>query len=112
MNYFGRRIVLFGGCVIVIIASFVQCFAPNLGGESIIYPSLADYNSSIHGNFRSAFMAGRALVGVGQGFVLPCGPTFISETAPADIRGRIMSMWQGMLKSSTSLHIMTLILLV
>jgi MFS family permease len=45
-----------------------------------------------------AFIAGRALVGIGQGFVLPCGPTFISETAPADIRGRIMSMWQGMPK--------------
>jgi MFS family permease len=55
---------------------------------------------SIHRNFRSAFIAGRALVGIGQGFVLPCGPTFISETAPADIRGKIMSMWQGMLESS------------
>jgi hypothetical protein len=36
------------------------------------------------------FIAGRAIVGIGQGIALPAGPTYISETAPAESRGKIM----------------------
>jgi MFS family permease len=37
------------------------------------------------------FIAGRAIVGIGQGIALPVGPTYISEIAPAESRVKIMS---------------------
>jgi MFS family permease len=39
------------------------------------------------------FIAGRAIAGIGQGIALPAGPTYISEIAPAESRGKIMSFW-------------------
>ncbi|PSN59096.1 MFS sugar transporter-like protein [Corynespora cassiicola Philippines] len=70
---FGRRWAIIVGCVIVIISTFISTFTPrNIGG----------------------FIAGRALVGIGQGIALPAGPTYISEIAPAESRGKIMSFWQ------------------
>ncbi len=60
------------GCVFVIIATFVSCFTPrSIGG----------------------YIAGRAIVGIGQGFALPAGPTYINEIAPYESRGKIMSFW-------------------
>lgn len=70
---FGRRWAIISGCVIVIISTFISTFTPrNIGG----------------------FIAGRAIVGIGQGIALPAGPTYISEIAPAESRGKIMSFWQ------------------
>ncbi|KAF2621970.1 MFS sugar transporter-like protein [Macroventuria anomochaeta] len=70
---FGRRWAIITGCVIVIISTFISTFTPrNIGG----------------------FIAGRAIVGIGQGIALPAGPTYISEIAPAESRGKIMSFWQ------------------
>lgn len=62
------------GSVFVIIATFVQCFSPkgNLG----------------------CFIAGRVLIGIGQGLALTAGPIYIGELAPQEIRGKIMSFWQ------------------
>jgi MFS family permease len=68
----GRKVAIMIGCVIVIIATFVSTFSPrNMGG----------------------LIAGRAIVGMGQGIALPAGPTYISEIAPAESRGKIMSFW-------------------
>jgi MFS family permease len=68
----GRKVAIMVGCVIVIIATFVSTFSPrNMGG----------------------LIAGRAIVGMGQGIALPAGPTYISEIAPAESRGKIMSFW-------------------
>lgn len=68
----GRKVAIMVGCVIVIIATFVSTFSPrNMGG----------------------IIAGRAIVGMGQGIALPAGPTYISEIAPAESRGKIMSFW-------------------
>ncbi|KAK7976762.1 hypothetical protein PG989_015225 [Apiospora arundinis] len=73
-DYFGRRIGMASGCVLVIIATFMQAFAPrhNLG----------------------CFIGGRVLIGIGQGLSLTAGATYISEVAPSDIRGTIMTFWQ------------------
>lgn len=62
------------GCLLTVIATFMQTFAPrhNLG----------------------CFIAGRVLVGLGQGIALTAGPVYIGEMAPPPIRGLIMAFWQ------------------
>lgn len=62
------------GCFITVIATFMQTFAPkgNLG----------------------VFIAGRVLIGIGQGTALTAGPVYIGELAPIHIRGKIMAFWQ------------------
>lgn len=40
------------------------------------------------------FIAGRVLVGLGQGIALTAGPVYIGEMAPPPIRGLIMAFWQ------------------
>ncbi|KAK8117126.1 quinate permease [Apiospora kogelbergensis] len=40
------------------------------------------------------FIGGRVLIGIGQGLSLTAGATYISEVAPSDIRGTIMTFWQ------------------
>jgi MFS family permease len=60
------------GCFFVIVATFVSTFTPRTMG---------------------GFIAGRALVGIGQGIALPAGPTYISEIADSESRGKIMSFW-------------------
>lgn len=69
---FGRKPCMQLGCLIVIAFTFLQVFAKNM-------PS---------------FIAGRLLMGIGQGIALPNGPTYISEIAPAAVRGKILSFWQ------------------
>lgn len=51
-DFAGRRVGMATGCVAVIIATFMQCFAPNLG----------------------CFIAGRVVVGIGQGLALSESP--------------------------------------
>lgn len=72
-KFFGRRFCIQLGLAIVIVSTFVQAFAPNM----------------------PAFIAGRLLMGMGQGLAVPTGPTYIAESAPAHVRGTMMSMWQG-----------------
>ncbi|KAI0483404.1 general substrate transporter [Xylariaceae sp. FL0804] len=73
-DYFGRRVGMGLGCFLVIIATFIQAFAPyhNLG----------------------CFIGGRVLIGVGQGLALTAGPIYIGEVSPPEIRGKIMTFWQ------------------
>ncbi|KAF7712693.1 MFS-type Sugar/inositol transporter [Penicillium ucsense] len=73
-DYFGRKVGMATGCVLVIIATFMQTFAP--------YHGLA------------CFMVGRVLIGLGQGIALTSGPIYIGELAPSEIRGQIMTFWQ------------------
>ena len=73
-DYFGRRVGMATGCVLVIIATFIQTFCPR--------GSLA------------AFLVGRCIIGFGQGVALTAGPIYIGELAPAHIRGKIMAFWQ------------------
>ncbi|KAL7276937.1 hypothetical protein RUND412_000081 [Rhizina undulata] len=73
-NHYGRRSAMAVGCFLVIISTFIQCFAPR---------------GSIAG-----FLAGRCIIGFGQGLALPAGPVYIGELAPQDIRGKILSFWQ------------------
>lgn len=47
-DFAGRRVGMAIGCVAVIIATFMQCFAPNIG----------------------CFIVGRVVVGIGQGLAL------------------------------------------
>lgn len=72
-KFLGRRFCIQLGLAIVIVSTFVQAFAPNM----------------------PAFIAGRLLMGMGQGLAVPTGPTYIAESAPAHVRGTMMSMWQG-----------------
>lgn len=62
------------GCFVTIIATFVQTFAPqhNIG----------------------CFIAGRVIIGIGQGIALTSGPVYIGEMSPSEIRGKIMTFWQ------------------
>ncbi|OBT89266.1 hypothetical protein VE02_02587 [Pseudogymnoascus sp. 03VT05] len=71
---FGRRWGMGVGCFLTIIATFIQTFAPrhNIG----------------------TFIAGRTIIGIGQGIALTAGPIYIGELAPPEIRGKVMSFWQ------------------
>ncbi|KAJ4423305.1 hypothetical protein N0V82_002032 [Gnomoniopsis sp. IMI 355080] len=40
------------------------------------------------------FIAGRAIVGLGQGIALSAGPSYIGEVTPHKIRGIVMTFWQ------------------
>ncbi|KAI1050713.1 hypothetical protein LB507_009221 [Fusarium sp. FIESC RH6] len=70
---FGRKWTMWAGATFVIISTFVSTFTPPaIGG----------------------FIAGRAITGFGQGLMMPAGPVYINELAPAKLRGTIMSFWQ------------------
>ncbi|KAI7208343.1 general substrate transporter [Hortaea werneckii] len=73
-DYFGRRVGMMSGAVFVIVATFMQTFAPR-------------------GNL-ACFIVGRVLIGIGQGLALTAGSIYIGELAPQSIRGMIMSFWQ------------------
>lgn len=62
------------GSVCVIIATIMQTFAPR--GQI------------------GVFIAGRVLIGIGQGLALTAGSIYIGELSPPEIRGKIMSFWQ------------------
>ena len=73
-DFAGRKVGMATGAVMVIVATFMQTFSP------------------WHGI--GVFIAGRVLIGIGQGVALTAGPIYIGELAPAEIRGKIMSFWQ------------------
>ncbi|OOG00936.1 hypothetical protein ASPCADRAFT_511790 [Aspergillus carbonarius ITEM 5010] len=73
-DFLGRKIGMATGCVLVIAATFMQCWAPR--GDI------------------ACFLAGRCIIGIGQGIALTAGPIYIGELAPPEIRGKIMTMWQ------------------
>ncbi|KAL7894278.1 hypothetical protein HDV63DRAFT_383924, partial [Trichoderma sp. SZMC 28014] len=65
---------MFIGGLLTVVATFIQAFSPrrNLG----------------------CFIAGRVLIGIGQGMALTAGPVCMGEMAPPHIRGVIMAFWQ------------------
>ncbi|KAL5342285.1 general substrate transporter [Aspergillus crustosus] len=73
-DFLGRKFGMAIGCVLVIVSTFMQTWAPrhNIG----------------------CFIAGRCIIGIGQGIALTAGPIYIGELAPAEIRGKIMTFWQ------------------
>ncbi|KAJ9138474.1 General substrate transporter [Pleurostoma richardsiae] len=73
-DYLGRRVGMGIGCFVTIIATFMQAFAPR--------------------HKLGVFIAGRVLIGIGQGMALTAGPVYIGEMAPPQIRGYIMAFWQ------------------
>ncbi|GKZ28656.1 hypothetical protein AbraIFM66950_011092 [Aspergillus brasiliensis] len=73
-DFLGRKIGMATGCILVIAATFMQCFAPR--GDI------------------ACFLAGRCIIGIGQGIALTAGPIYIGELAPPEIRGKIMTFWQ------------------
>ncbi|KAE8391777.1 hypothetical protein ETB97_001474 [Aspergillus alliaceus] len=73
-DFLGRKFGMGIGCVMVIAATFMQTWAPR-------------------GNI-ACFLAGRCIIGIGQGIALTAGPIYIGELAPAEIRGKIMTFWQ------------------
>ncbi|KAL1792050.1 hypothetical protein ACET3X_009801 [Alternaria dauci] len=73
-DYAGRRVGMAAGSICVIIATIMQTFAPR--GQI------------------GVFIAGRVLIGIGQGLALTAGSIYIGELAPSEIRGKIMSFWQ------------------
>ncbi|PKX94189.1 putative MFS sugar transporter [Aspergillus novofumigatus IBT 16806] len=73
-DYLGRKIGMGIGCVLVIASTFMQTWSPR-------------------GNI-GCFLAGRLIIGIGQGIALTAGPIYIGELAPPEIRGKIMTFWQ------------------
>ncbi|KAJ5941030.1 hypothetical protein N7516_001198 [Penicillium verrucosum] len=73
-DFLGRKLGMGIGCILVIVATFMQTFAP-------------------HHNL-ACFLAGRCIIGIGQGIALTAGPIYIGELAPPEIRGKIMTFWQ------------------
>ncbi|CAI7632822.1 unnamed protein product [Penicillium bialowiezense] len=73
-DFLGRKIGMGIGCVLVIVATFMQTFTPR--------------------HNLACFLAGRCIIGIGQGIALTAGPIYIGELAPAEIRGKIMTFWQ------------------
>lgn len=70
---FGRRMNIIVGSVLVIAATCLQTFSPRVIG---------------------AFIAGRGIIGLAQGIALPAAATYISEVAPTEIRGKVLSFYQ------------------
>ncbi|CAG8284106.1 unnamed protein product [Penicillium salamii] len=73
----GRKMGMGIGCIMVIVATFMQTFSPR--------------------HNLACFLAGRCIIGIGQGIaliVIAAGPIYIGELAPAEIRGKIMTFWQ------------------
>ncbi|KAJ5351394.1 hypothetical protein N7452_000368 [Penicillium brevicompactum] len=73
-DFLGRKMGMGIGCVLVIVATFMQTFTPR--------------------HNLACFLAGRCIIGIGQGIALTAGPIYIGELAPAEIRGKIMTFWQ------------------
>ncbi|KAF7197064.1 putative quinate permease [Pseudocercospora fuligena] len=73
-DYFGRRVGMASGAACVVVATFMQTFSPR--GEI------------------GCFIAGRVVIGIGQGLALTAGSIYIGECAPPEIRGTIMTFWQ------------------
>ncbi|KAG9249749.1 general substrate transporter [Emericellopsis atlantica] len=73
-DYLGRRWGMWAGCFLTIVATFMQAFTPH--------------------HKIGVFIAGRVIIGIGQGLALTAAPVYINEIAPAEIRGRIMTIWQ------------------
>lgn len=73
-DFMGRRWGMWIGCFITIIATFMQTFMP--------YHTVG------------LFIAGRVVIGIGQGLALTAAPVYIGEVTPADIRGKVMTCWQ------------------
>ncbi|KAI9739155.1 MAG: hypothetical protein M1834_007368 [Cirrosporium novae-zelandiae] len=73
-DFFGRKIGMLFGSVLVILGTFLEAFSPR-------------------GNV-GCFIAGRVVIGMGQGLALSSGPTYIGEICPAKIRGTVMTFWQ------------------
>lgn len=68
----GRRWTLFGAGIIFFSGAIVSAFTPN---EAIL-------------------LAGRFVVGIGIGFSSVVAPLYISEVAPASVRGALVSLYQ------------------
>ncbi|TEY74210.1 hypothetical protein BOTCAL_0075g00120 [Botryotinia calthae] len=73
-DWLGRRWGMAIGCFLTIVATFIQTFSPR--GQL------------------GCFIAGRVIIGLGQGVALTAGPVYIGELAPPEIRGKIMAFWQ------------------
>ncbi|KAL0781922.1 hypothetical protein CaCOL14_003257 [Colletotrichum acutatum] len=73
-DYLGRRWGMAIGCFVTIIATLMQTFTPH--------------------HKLGVFIAGRVVIGLGQGMALTAGPVYIGEVAPSEIRGHIMACWQ------------------
>ncbi|CAI7655523.1 unnamed protein product [Penicillium glandicola] len=73
-DFLGRKLGMAIGCILVIIATFMQTFSPR--------------------HNLACFLAGRCIIGIGQGIALTAGPIYIGELAPSEIRGKIMTFWQ------------------
>ncbi|KFA50123.1 hypothetical protein S40293_06380 [Stachybotrys chartarum IBT 40293] len=73
-DYLGRRWGMWCGCFLTIAATMMQTFTP--------YHQIG------------VFIAGRVLIGIGQGLALTAAPVYIGEVTPAEIRGKVMTIWQ------------------
>ncbi|KAM0140265.1 hypothetical protein ACHAO1_002496 [Botrytis cinerea] len=73
-DWLGRRWGMAIGCFVTVVATFIQTFSPR--GQL------------------GCFIAGRVIIGLGQGVALTAGPVYIGELAPPEIRGKIMAFWQ------------------
>ncbi|KAF6836356.1 sugar transporter [Colletotrichum musicola] len=73
-DYLGRRWGMAIGCFVTVIATLMQTFTPH--------------------HKIAVFIAGRVVIGLGQGVALTAGPVYIGEVSPPQIRGHIMACWQ------------------
>jgi len=69
---YGRRRILFTAGAVFGVGALLSAFAPSIG----------------------ALLAGRFIVGIAIGFSSVVAPLYISEVAPADIRGGLVSLYQ------------------
>lgn len=73
-DYLGRKVAMAIGSVLIMIGCILETFTPR--------------------HQIGCFIAGRAIIGLGQGIALSAGPAYIGEITPSRIRGIVMTFWQ------------------
>jgi MFS family permease len=82
-DYGGRKWTIFFGCLVVVIAGLVQCFAVNVG----------------------MFTAARFLIGLGSGFSGLASPLLITELAHPCERGKVSALYNTQYYFGGTTHI-------
>jgi len=76
---FGRKSVIYAGCIFYLIGALMEALAGVRGSDDVVYHMVE---------------GGRILTGIGNGFTCMVSPLYASEISPSHWRGSIVSVFQ------------------